>query len=131
MVLLVFQSWISLYSIKLDFSIKTTTWCYHIYYRRLERKTSWKNNVTIVVTTFINAIFWALYTVMAKQNISRIRLKRSIIYHKIMTHKYIITNLHSNVRNRIFLKVLIIVDQSFDSHLLNHPLKPFSISGIT
>ena len=111
--------------------IKTTTWCYHKNCRRLEREIDRKNNFAIVVTTRINAIFWALYTVMAKQNISRIRLKRSIIYHKIMTHKYIFTNLHSNVRNRIFLKVLIIVDQSFDSHLLNHSLKPFSISGIT
>ena len=56
--------------------LKTTTWCHQIDCRRLERKIMRKNNFTIVVTTFISAIFWALYTEMEKQNIFRIRLKR-------------------------------------------------------
>ena len=60
--------------------IKTTIWCYHKNCRRLEREIDRKNNFSIVVTTHINAIFWALYTVMTMQNILRIRLKRWIIY---------------------------------------------------
>ena len=67
---------------------ETTIWCHHIYWRRLERMKIRKKQFTKVVTTLINAIFWAPYKVMVLWNIFRIRLKRRIyrkIYFKLHT----------------------------------------------
>ena len=72
---------------------------------RLEWKIDRENNFTVVVTTLIDAIFRALYTVMAPQNILRIRLKKDQL---LLRNLLIITNFYAYIRDRIFLRFFVI-----------------------
>ena len=87
------------------FWCKTTTWCHHIYCRRLPRMITRKNQFTNVVTTLINAILGTPYTVIALRHIFKIRLKGKFIRKISKITK--ITYFNIDVRNRIVLNVFV------------------------